>query len=146
MPGQEVRWYQSHHFIASKGIPWPGATTKRFKTMKYGEGAPFDMERRPQRHTRTRPRGATDTEPTSRSAALLMPSWEGGSSTKGSKRREIGGIQEFAGGRGGCHFDTERHPPRPQVGGADEHSNPLPSCGRGGRPGPSMELGPGQGG
>ena len=31
-------------------------------------------------------------------------------------------IQEVAEGREGCPFDTERHPPRPWVGGADDHT------------------------
>ena len=42
---------ESPCYFASNRVPWPGAPTKWFKTMKYAEGAQFDMERRPQRHT-----------------------------------------------------------------------------------------------
>ena len=40
---------ESPCYFASNRVPWPGAPTKWFKTMKYAEGAQFDMERRPQR-------------------------------------------------------------------------------------------------
>ena len=61
------------------------------------------------------------------------------------KRRIKQGILGIAEGRGGCPFGTERHPLRPWVGRADEHTDPLFSYGKGGRPGPSLEQGPGKG-
>ena len=46
-------------------------------------------------------------------------------STTGSRRRIKQGILGIAEGRGGCPVGTARHPPRPWVGRADEHTDPL---------------------